>query len=125
MGIAFGYPEHVACANKSPWQTYASEPPAGQLRIASDSTLAFIKAVFESVVARLPGTMVSSGGDEVNLACWADDEETVEDLRRKNVSIAQALDVFIGEVQGVFKRYGKQPFIKSGACVVLVVCWTC
>lgn len=69
--------------------------------------------------------MVSSGGDEVNLACWADDEETANDLARKNVSIAQALDAFIGEVQGVFKRYGKQPFIKSGACVVLVVCWTC
>lgn len=113
-GISFAYPEHIACANKSPWQVYASEPPAGQLRIASDETLAFVKEMFDSIVKTLPGTMVSSGGDEVNQPCWADDEQTQTDLQQKNITISEALNKFIIEVQGVFKKYNKTPFIKSG-----------
>lgn len=112
--ISSGYPEHIACANKSPWATYASEPPAGQLRIASDATIEFAKTLFDSISNRLPGTMTSSGGDEVNLPCWEEDEETQVDLAQKNVSIEQALDSFIGEVQGVLKKNRKVPFIKSG-----------
>ncbi|OCH86979.1 N-acetylhexosaminidase, partial [Obba rivulosa] len=111
--ISYGYPQHIACANKSPWATYASEPPAGQLRIASNATIQFAKTLFGSVSSKLHGTMTSSGGDEVNLPCWAEDKETQADLARTNITIEQALDSFIGEVQGVLKKNGKVPFIKS------------
>ncbi|KAJ3475304.1 hypothetical protein NLI96_g11923 [Meripilus lineatus] len=111
--VSFAHPEHVACANKSPWSRYASEPPAGQLRIASNQTVAFVKDMFGSVAKRLPGRMMSSGGDEVNLACWEEDEETSEELRAKNQTIAEALNVFVEEVQGELKENGKTPFIKS------------
>lgn len=57
---------------------------------------------------------MSSGGDEVNLACWEEDEETSEELRAKNQTIAEALNVFVEEVQGELKENGKTPFIKSG-----------
>ncbi len=56
--IAESHPEHVACANKRPWTAYAlgkltdsqcgittersAEPPAGQLRIASEEVSARI-----------------------------------------------------------------------------------
>ena len=58
--------------------------------------------------------MMSSGGDEVNLPCWEEDEETIQDLQQRNITIAQALDEFIQGVQGVLQQHGKMPFIKSG-----------
>lgn len=113
-GIAFSHPEHIACANKAPWATYANEPPAGQLRIASNATLAFSRQLFVSVAEMLPGTMMSSGGDEVNLPCWNDDEDTMQDLQERGITIADALNQFIQEIQGVLRDCGKTPFIKSG-----------
>jgi hexosaminidase len=113
-GIAFAHPEHVSCANKTPWSKYASEPPAGQLRIANKNTLAFVKSLFDSVATIFTGTMMSSGGDEVNLACWEEDEDFVNDLHVANTSIPEALDSFVQEVQSVIKQHGKIPFIKSG-----------
>ncbi|OBZ65102.1 Beta-hexosaminidase 2 [Grifola frondosa] len=89
--IAAGHPEHVACANKSPWAAYASEPPAG----------------------KLPGTMASAGGDEVNLLCWAEDSKTQADLAKFGGTIEQALDGFVRAIQGVIKDLSKVPFIKS------------
>ncbi|KAH9885996.1 N-acetylhexosaminidase [Cubamyces lactineus] len=111
--ISAAHPEHIACAAKSPWSKYASEPPAGQLRIASPSTLSFARAMFDSVAATLPGTMMSSGGDEVNLPCWEEDEQTMADLAARNISIADALNEFVQTVQGVITDHGKVPFIKS------------
>ncbi|KAI0324943.1 N-acetylhexosaminidase [Cubamyces sp. BRFM 1775] len=111
--ISAAHPEHIACAAKSPWSKYASEPPAGQLRIASPSTLSFARTMFSSVAATLPGTMMSSGGDEVNLPCWEEDEETMADLAARNISIADALNEFVQTVQGVITEHGKTPFIKS------------
>lgn len=121
--ISAAHPEHIACAAKSPWATYASEPPAGQLRIASLATLAFARTLFASVAATLPGTMMSSGGDEVNLPCWADDAETVAELARRNMTIGEALDEFVLGVQEVLREHGKTPFIKSGqSCSDMLEC---
>ncbi|TFK87138.1 glycoside hydrolase family 20 protein [Polyporus arcularius HHB13444] len=111
--IGAAHPELIACASKSPWSKYASEPPAGQLRIASPNTLAFAKTFFDSVATALPGTMMSSGGDEVNLPCWEEDGETQADLTQRNITIADALNQFVETVQGVIAAHGKTPFIKS------------
>ncbi|KAI0739272.1 N-acetylhexosaminidase [Daedaleopsis nitida] len=111
--IGAAHPELLACASKSPWSKYASEPPAGQLRIASPSTLSFARTFFDSVASMLPGTMLSSGGDEVNLPCWEEDEETQADLAQRNITIADALNEYIQTVQSVIKAHGKTPFIKS------------
>lgn len=62
----------------------------------------------------LMGTMMSSGGDEVNERCWDEDEETTEALQAGNLTIAKALNGFVQEVQGVMHQNGKMPFIKSG-----------
>ncbi|KAH9848284.1 N-acetylhexosaminidase [Lenzites betulinus] len=111
--ISAAYPEHIACPAKSPWSKYANEPPAGQLRIASPATLEFARTMFSSVADTLPGTMMSSGGDEVNLPCWEEDEQTMSDLERRNITIADALNEFVQTVQGVITEHGKTPFIKS------------
>ena len=39
------------------------------------------------------------------------------ELQQKNITINEALNNFIVEVQGVFKKYDKTPFIKSGECL--------
>ncbi|TCD63749.1 N-acetyl-glucosamine-6-phosphate deacetylase [Steccherinum ochraceum] len=111
--IGMAHPEHVACINKSPWTKYANEPPAGQLRIAVNATVEFSKTLFQSVIDLLTGTMMSSGGDEVNLPCWNEDEETIQALAQSNTTIGQALSSFVQEVQGVMAKNGKMPFIKS------------
>lgn len=79
-----------------------------------NATVEFSKQLFQSAIDLLDGTMMSSGGDEVNLPCWEEDEETMQALAESNTTIAQALDSFIQEVQGVMKKNGKMPFIKSG-----------
>ncbi|PIL36481.1 hypothetical protein GSI_00170 [Ganoderma sinense ZZ0214-1] len=111
--IGAAHPEHVACASKSPWSKYASEPPAGQLRIASPATVSFAEALFDSVASTLHSRMMSSGGDEVNLPCWEEDEQTQDDLAERNITIAEALNEFVQAVQGVIVSHGKTPFIKS------------
>ncbi|KAH8100074.1 N-acetylhexosaminidase [Cristinia sonorae] len=111
--IGMAHPEHIACFAKSPWTKYANEPPAGQLRIASADTVNFAKKLFQSAIDLLDGTMMSSGGDEVNLPCWNEDEDTLAALEQNNQTIAQALDQFVQEVQGVMNANGKMPFIKS------------
>ncbi len=118
-GIAFAHPEHIACANKSPWSQYASEPPAGQLHIASNSTLSFALQMFDSVASNLRGPMMSSGGDEVNLPCWQEDEATVQDLEQSGTTIEDALNAFIQAVQAVLTARGKVPLIKSGGWMCL------
>ncbi|KAK7680268.1 hypothetical protein QCA50_016778 [Cerrena zonata] len=111
--IGSAHPEHVACPNKSPWSKYANEPPAGQLRIASDATVEFTKQVFKSVLSMMTSPLMSTGGDEVNLPCWEEDEETMADLEEKNITIGEALNEFVVAIQGVLKENGKIPFIKS------------
>ncbi|KAI0816052.1 N-acetylhexosaminidase [Trametes gibbosa] len=111
--ISAAFPEHIACPAKSPWSKYASEPPAGQLRIASSSTLEFARTMFSAIADTLPGTMMSSGGDEVNLLCWEEDEQTMSDLVTRNITIEDALNEFVQTVQDVIIQHGKTPFIKS------------
>ena len=82
--------------------------------------------LFDSVASALPGTMMSSGGDEVNLPCWDEDEETQADLVKRNITIAEALNEFVETVQGVIQAHGKTPFIKSGECFLgCEICSSC
>ena len=76
--------------------------------------MSFAKTLFDSVASTLPSKMMSSGGDEVNLPCWEEDEQTQADLAQRNITIAEALNEFVRAVQGVIVKHGKTPFIKSG-----------
>ena len=57
---------------------------------------------------------MSSGGDEVNLPCWEEDEETQTNLADRNITVTDALNEFVQTVQRVITAHGKTPFIKSG-----------
>src|SRR6267142_2395060 len=60
--ISKSHPEHVACAEASPWLTYAHEPPAGQLRLASPATVNFTVGLLSAVAELFPSTLLSTGG---------------------------------------------------------------
>ena len=48
------------------------------------------------------------------MPCWEEDQQTIEDLARRNLTIEEALNSFVIDIQGVIKGHNKMPFIKSG-----------
>ncbi|KAJ7863518.1 beta-hexosaminidase [Mycena olivaceomarginata] len=80
--IAESHPEHIACPLASPWSTFANEPPAGQLRLAT-------------------------GGDELNTECYTKDAQTQADLKKAGKNLEQALDTFTQATHGALAKLGK------------------
>jgi hexosaminidase len=67
--IAESHPDLIACFEKSPWETYSHQPPAGQLRYAGDEATEFTKDIFESVLGLVESQYFGTGGDEINVKC--------------------------------------------------------
>ncbi|KAH9073564.1 N-acetylhexosaminidase [Lactarius deliciosus] len=107
--ISKAHPEHIACAEKTPWATYANDPPAGQLRLASPATVNFTVGLLSAVAKLFPSTLFSTGGDEINARCYQDDAQTQQELGGKTV--AQALDSFTQATHGALRSLGKTPVV--------------
>ncbi|KAI0298150.1 N-acetylhexosaminidase [Multifurca ochricompacta] len=107
--ISKAHPEHIACAEAKPWSTYANEPPAGQLRLASSATTNFTVGLLSAVAKLFPSPLFSTGGDEINARCYHDDAQTQNDLAGR--SVEQALDVFTQATHGALKKLGKTPVV--------------
>jgi hexosaminidase len=105
--IAAAHPEHIACADASPWADFANEPPAGQLRFASPSTAAFTASLLSSAASLFQGTLFGTGGDELNLPCYANDMETQKTLKEKGWTLEHALDVFTQKNHAALRAQGK------------------
>ena len=60
-----------------------------------------------------PSTMFSTGGDEINARCYADDAQTQRDLNGQ--TLEQALDAFTQATHGALKNLGKTPVVWEGA----------
>ncbi|KAJ3881993.1 glycoside hydrolase family 20 protein [Lentinula edodes] len=104
--IGASHPEYVACY-LSDWITFASEPPAGQLRLADASVTNFTAAVLAAVAETLPSTMFSTGGDELNTACYAADGPTQMMLNESGKTLFEALDIFTSATHGALHALGK------------------
>ncbi|EIM86188.1 beta-hexosaminidase [Stereum hirsutum FP-91666 SS1] len=102
--ISESHPEHVACPQATPWGSYANEPPAGQLRLTSPDTTSFTSSLLLSVSSMFPSTLMSTGGDEVNMNCYAADEETQVWLNETGKSIAEALSEFVLDTHEVLRN---------------------
>ncbi|KAH9850196.1 N-acetylhexosaminidase [Lenzites betulinus] len=109
--ISAAHPEHVACAQESPWSTFANEPPAGQLRFASPATTNFTAGLISAVSRMFPSSLVSTGGDELNTECYAQDAETQADLKASGRTLEQALDVFTHATHAAIRAQGKTPTV--------------
>jgi hexosaminidase len=111
--ISKAHPEHVACAEATPWSTYANEPPAGQLRLASPATIDFTVGLLSAVADLFPSALFSTGGDEINAACYEADAQTQRDLDGRTLD--QALDAFTEATHGALRKLGKTPVVWEGA----------
>ena len=105
--ISISFPEHIACPEASPWALYANEPPAGQLRVASPDTVNFITGLLTNVANIFCGKYFSTGGDEINTKCYADDSQTQQALSASGKSLAQALDAFVQAEHKALESVGK------------------
>ncbi|KAF8499849.1 glycoside hydrolase superfamily [Russula emetica] len=100
--ISKAHPEHIACAEATPWSTYMNEPPAGQLRLASPGTINFTVGMLSSVAGLFPSKLFSTGGDEINAQCYA------------GRTLEQALDAFTQVMHGALKNFAP-PQNKEGS----------
>ncbi|KAH9891915.1 N-acetylhexosaminidase [Cubamyces lactineus] len=109
--ISAAYPEHIACPEASPWSTFANEPPAGQLRLASPATTNFTADLLAAVARMFPSSIMSTGGDELNTECYAQDPKTQADLKATGRTLEQALDVFTRTTHAAIRAEGKTPAV--------------
>ena len=105
--ISETFPEYIACPEASPWATYANEPPAGQLRIASPDTVSFATCLLVNAAKMFPGNYFSTGGDEINVQCYTDDPQTQKALAASGKTFEQALDDFTQAEHKALKGVGK------------------
>ncbi|EAU86214.2 beta-hexosaminidase [Coprinopsis cinerea okayama7 len=114
--VAASHPEHVACAWADPWYNYAHEPPAGQLRITSEKTREFTVSLLSNIAETLPSSMFGTGGDEINLRCYLDDEQTKIELKDAGLSIDKkgldhVLNDFVDATHKALKELKKTPVV--------------
>ncbi|KAF8754955.1 beta-acetyl hexosaminidase like [Rhizoctonia solani] len=111
--IGESHPEYIACMHKTPWATYANEPPAGQLRLANPEVRKFTADLFSALLNPLKGlgTLFSSGGDEINAKCYAEDEETQKQLQNQGLDFEGALNVFTNQTHKAIRDAGRTPVV--------------
>ncbi|KAM5540844.1 hypothetical protein V8D89_005488 [Ganoderma adspersum] len=111
MIIAAAHPEYMACVESSPWSTFANDPPAGQLRLASPAVTNFTAEMLAAAARMFRSTLMSTGGDEINAKCYEQDAETQADLKSSGRTLEQALDVFTQKTHGAIGAVGKTPAV--------------
>jgi hypothetical protein len=67
--VAESHPDLIACYERTPFNTYAHQPPAGQLRFADSRVADFVSGVFTASAGLSGSRYFSTGGDELNVAC--------------------------------------------------------
>ncbi|PIL35146.1 hypothetical protein GSI_02935 [Ganoderma sinense ZZ0214-1] len=90
------------------------KPPAGQLRLASPTATNFTAEMLAAVARMFPSTLMSTGGDELNTNCYAQDAETQEDLKSAGQTLEQALNVFTQKTHAAIEAVGKTPAVWEG-----------
>ncbi|KAJ7644582.1 glycoside hydrolase family 20 protein [Roridomyces roridus] len=109
--ISLSHPSFVACPYAAPWSSFANEPPAGQLRLATPAAVNFTKEVIGAAAKALPGKYFSTGGDEVNMKCYDDDAQTQADLKASGQTFEQALSAFVGATHSALAALGKSAVV--------------
>ncbi|KAF8895205.1 N-acetylhexosaminidase [Infundibulicybe gibba] len=107
--IAESHPEHMTC--NTPATQFSGEPPTGQLRFSSPATTNFTASLLSSIAKTLPSQFFSTGGDEVNTACYTHDAQTQADLKSSGRTLEQALSVFVQATHTAIAGLGKSPVV--------------
>ncbi|KAK7050523.1 beta-hexosaminidase [Favolaschia claudopus] len=109
--ISKAFPEHIACPEAKPWASFANEPPAGQLRLASEETSKFTAGLLKAAAGLFQSKFFSTGGDEINANCYAKDSETQASLTSSGKTLAQALDTFTQVNHAALRSVGKSAMV--------------
>ncbi|KAG2341533.1 glycoside hydrolase family 20 protein [Suillus weaverae] len=109
--IAATYPDYIACFDETPWAHYANEPPAGQLRFALPEVVNFTTSLLTGVAKNLPSSYFSTGGDELNTNCYANDYPTQLQLNSTGMTLNGALDTFTQVTHAALIAEGKTPVV--------------
>ncbi|CAG7853081.1 Probable beta-hexosaminidase fdl; AltName: Full=Protein fused lobes; Flags: Precursor [Serendipita indica DSM 11827] len=109
--IHHSHPEYIACFEKTPWTTYANEPPAGQLRLTEPTVVNFTQRLFSSTIKHTPGKYFSTGGDEINRRCYEEDPVVNKTLTESGKTFEQALATFTNRTHEVLVKAGKKPVV--------------
>jgi hexosaminidase len=117
--IAYSHPEFVACAFSTPVANFASEPPAGQLRLADPATTNFTAKLIAAVAKTVWSSMFSTGGDELNTNCYTQDNQTQADLQSSGRTLDQALSDFLEAEHAGIRALNKTPVVKAGVFFLL------
>ena len=91
-----------------------TEPPAGQLRLASSATAKFTSDLLVAVSKLFPSSYFSTGGDEINANCYTQDAETQQELNSTGQTFQEALNAFTQQSHSALKKAGKTPVVWEG-----------
>ncbi|GAA5909082.1 beta-N-acetylhexosaminidase [Sporobolomyces salmoneus] len=109
--IAQSYPDYVACRDFRPWSKFSVEPPAGQLKLGDPETLEFAQRMLASSSSQFPSKYFSTGGDEINDACYQTDPSTSALLSANNATLNDLLFKFVNGTHGTLRSVGKTPVV--------------
>ncbi|GAA5835280.1 hypothetical protein JCM5353_003216 [Sporobolomyces roseus] len=109
--IAESFPDYVACHDRRPWMQFSVEPPAGQLKLGNPEVLDFSQRLLKNVSSLFPSKYFSSGGDEINNACYEQDPATSAILASANSTINGLLQDFVDGTHYTLIGLGKTPVV--------------
>ena len=61
-----------------------------------------------------PSKLFSTGGDELNTNCYAQDAQTQSELKASGKTLEQALDTFTQVTHKAIEKQGKTPVVWEG-----------
>ncbi|KAF9972447.1 hypothetical protein BGZ73_004429 [Actinomortierella ambigua] len=89
------FPNITVCLDAQPHQTYAAEPPAGQLDPLEPFTYKLLYTLIGEWATQFPDKQAHVGGDEVNFNCWKTNErirDYIQHSGRRNELTEQLLE---------------------------------
>ncbi|KAM0747515.1 glycoside hydrolase family 20 protein [Meredithblackwellia eburnea MCA 4105] len=107
--IGEAYPEYISCKEATPWATFANEPPAGQLRLGDAEVLSFAENLTSTVASLTTGPYFSTGGDEINAACYNSDPAM--NASQANANLNDSVSTFVSGLHQGLRASGKVPVV--------------
>ncbi len=108
--IAYSHPELIVGSDEGDWQTYAAEPPSGQLKLNDSRVQPFLRTLLDDLLPRVGGysQYYHTGGDEFNQNVYL----LEADLMSNKTSVIQPLDAKIVEgLHAQLAEYNMTPIV--------------
>jgi len=108
------FPTHLQRSISSTPSCCFAEPPAGQLRFTNSATMQFTTDLIAAVAEMFPSRYFSTGGDELNEACYAADNQTQQELKATGQTFEQALSKFTVSTHRALSKKNKTAVVWEG-----------